>query len=464
MATINAELRQPDGQKTRPSDINADDSTLGQALISVDDGSGGKKTAFTDLPDSSGGDPGIPTGTPGNLGPLTLSAGSGVIIANTPAAATRVADFAVVPISLNLANVGALKMECPVLAAGPSGAKIGIRGIKYAGDTPTLLGTGGVGPFVAVDTQNLIDGVLWANSGDYFDVDPAFQINNVNCELVVYGGDGATETIIGNVYIFAVSVGADVPPFPETPDPEVPDDGVLFAAWLVTEGSGQFVENKIVGGVTPRRLTLGDNTGTTTRDPTWTAGPRRLATLGFATVDHHYAFSDDIPSLAAGCALFFYGDITTLGGLTKYLCGVEDGANTDHTIQVVDVGGVGKARAQITENTGGGTSRTATGTTTIANGSKHLFGLVHNGTTLGVYVDPDDGLPEATTACAAAFEVNAPPRRLVIGAGRTPTTGINGPDVWAFGDVALYVGASVPNAAAIAELYAAFKLVYTDLP
>ncbi len=189
--------------------------------------------------------------------------------------------------------------------------------------------------------------------------------------------------------------------------------------------------------------------------------------VGFGAGDSTYVQYQGVPTLVEGCAIFFYAEMTTIGTLPKRLCGVEDGGSQDHIILLVDVGaGVVKAQAQVTEDTGGGTSRLATGTTTIVNGSKHLYGLVHDGTNLKVYVDPSDGLPEATTACGPAREASAPPRVLVVGAARRPTSIFGGPDVSSFGDIALYVGADAANLTAddIAALYAIFKAVYPALP
>lgn len=112
-----------------------------------------------------------------------------------------------------------------------------------------------------------------------------------------------------------------------------------------------YIENAVEGSGGFPHLVLGDTASADGRDPTLITGPPRLlSTAGFFTVDHHYAHCDAIPSLANGCAIFFYGELPSLGGLPKYLCGVEDGGSQDHSI---GVDGSNKAFALVTENTGG---------------------------------------------------------------------------------------------------------------
>ena len=430
--------------------INADDGAVGQAYIVEDDPdhAGHKRAAFKSIPGV--GD--VAAGTPGNWSHAFVTEAGGTYVLGDHA-------FTVEP----LVDVGMYRRV--LLADG------WIRG------QATVAVAGYLTAYLDCEVS-LDDGATWETEllgvrvplkdakhavGIAVQVDAGF-VGDVLLRPVVVGGDGTEVPEILNFII--ESYTAEPPPADgeaEPIDPVVPTDG-LVANWELTETSGQTVANK-TPGVGTANLILGDTTSVDGRDPTWAGSPRRLTTAGFATVDHHYAHYDSIPSLVSGCAIFFYGDITSIGGLTKYLCGVENSGADDHQISLVDVGGVAKARAYVLEDTGGGTVRTVTGTTTIVNGSKHVYGLLHDGTTLGIYVDPADGMPEATTACSAAKELTTP-RRFVIGAGSTPITSNNGPDVWAFGDTRFYAGASVASLTPdeIAGLYQAFKLVYTDLP
>lgn len=239
MATITTELRLPTGQKTRPSDINADDAAEDFVLTAKPDGSGGFETQFA----AAATDPGIALGTPGN-GSLTMWTGE-LIIAAVPAAATRPTEYNAAPKSHNFGSVGAIRVQTVVTQAGPSGAKLAVRGL------PFLLGSwgyldGASGPFVAIDAVNASDGVPIASVGDWVDVDATYQIDNLNIELVTVGGDGATEAIIGNVYVDFLSVAASVPPESGTPTPpDVPTTSpTLLADWDPTEGSGGTLADK----------------------------------------------------------------------------------------------------------------------------------------------------------------------------------------------------------------------------
>jgi hypothetical protein len=223
----------------------------------------------------------------------------------------------------------------------------------------------------------------------------------------------------------------------------------------------QIVANKADNGVTAN-LILGFTTGVESDvrfDPPW--GDRVLGIQSFDLTYHPFVQYENVPDYSQGSAIFLYADITSFGSLAKYFMGV---ANTPYFYRM----GVGAGNflfAQVTEDSGGpgGTLRTATGTTVISAGSKHLVGFVHNAAlnTLSVYVDPADGLPDGSTACATALWQSG--TDLIVGASTYPPGG-NHPDIWAVGDVAYYIGSAVPNAIAIAELYAAFKLVYEDLP
>jgi hypothetical protein len=404
-------------------------------------------------------DTGAAAGTPGDFS-LLLRAGPALKIVDVPAAVTRHAEGDTDPDCVSLSRSRSVRVKAVVLVAFPSGTKVALQAVRFTGGVWTYLNAAGSGPFVAVDAVSEISGRSVPNLGDWVEIDEEWFEDNVFLDWVTVGGDGASDGVLGNVRAdFRTSAA---PPASDVPDPELPTDG-LVAYWALTEGSGQTVANKSPG-VGTADLVLGDNTGDGTRDPTWAASPRRLTTTGFGAGDHHYAHYDSVPSAASGYAIFFYGDITTIGGLTKHLCGLVGGALRDHDIQLVDVGGgVCKAQAHVVD--AGSTPRLATGTTTIVNGSKHWYGLVHDGTTLGIYVDPADGLPEGTVACGTAIE-DASPRDVIIGAGNYPLTIHGGPDSWAFGDIWLAAGSAVADLtpAKIAEMYAVAKLTYTTLP
>jgi hypothetical protein len=341
-----------------------------------------------------------------------------------------------------------------VLVAGPTDVKVALRAIRFVGGVWTYLNASGSGPHVVCDATNESDGVLLPVVGDWFTIDAEWWVDNVFVEWVTVDGDDATPLVIGNIYIDCRTSAA--PPASETPTPGIPAS--VYAYWALTEGSGQSVANKSPG-VAVLPLQLGSTAGVDGNDPTWQTGPRRLE-MGGGTTTKDLVYALGIPSVAAGSALFFYGQIDALGTAVKYLCAIDGGGVDDHQITVSNTTGL--ASVYISENTGGGTNRTATGTTVLNNGEEHVFGFVHDGSTLKLYIDPIDGLEEASVACAAAQEPGG--RNLILGSGGNPPAADNGPDNFDLGDSAFWAGATVPTPAEIAELYAAFKLTYTGLP
>lgn len=406
-------------------------------------------------------DGGVTTGTPGNWSHNFVPVDSGTFVLGAHSA--DVEPLGTGKYLRVLVAGGFVRGQATVVVAGYVTAYLDCRVSLDGGETweTDLLGLRVPlrDPDGLIGTQGFVQAVGLAVA-----VDPAF-VGEVLLDPVVAGGD---DTAVPEIQNFIVeSTSAEPPPADGEDEPIAPGvPASVTYQWEVTEGSGQIVANKKIGGVTAD-LILGDNDTDGTRDPTWTAGPRRLDTAGFLTIDHHYAHYDGVPSLAAGCAIFFYGDIASLGSLAKYLCGVEDGGSQDH---VVAVDGSNHAIAQVTEDTGGGTTRTATGTTSIVNGSKHVYGLLHVPTgagtgTLGIYVDPIDGLPEGTATCGAPREAAGAPRKFVMAAARTPPGG-GGADSFAFGDVYFFAGTDATSLTPddIAALYQQFKLTYTALP
>jgi hypothetical protein len=283
---------------------------------------------------------------------------------------------------------------------------------------------------------------------------------DVLLKAVVEGGNDVAVPELLNFIIESTS--AEPPPADgedEPVTPGVPTDG-LVAYWALTEGSGSSVASKDPAPSGPS-LTLGFTTGTESDarfDPSWQTGPRRLRPAGFDLVYSAFSHLANIPSYAAGSACFMYVDVTTFGGLAKFFMGI---GNSPFTYRM-GVDGSNKLFAQISEDSGGDPVRTATGTTTISNGSKHLVGFIHDGTNLNVYVDPEDGLPEGTVACATAkFDATTD---LIIGGGAYPP-GAGQPDNFDHGDVVYASGAGVASWTPddIAGLFAWFKLTYPAL-
>jgi hypothetical protein len=388
-------------------------------------------------------------GTPGNLF-ITMRAGPALVIDAVPAADTRHPEGDTDPVSVSLRKVRAMSAECPVLVAGPTGSLIKIRILPFV-DAEWQ-----DGPTIPIDAVNLSGTDIIPQLGATFTVPEELQIDNAILDWVTTGGDDATEATIGNIYLRSTS--SATPPDPETPPPGLPTAG-LIANWELTEGSGSQVTSKapVPSGPT---LVLGFTTGTESDarfDPSWQTGPRRLRPAGFDLVYSAFSHVANIPSYAAGSACFMYIDIASLGGLPKFLMGI---GNSPYTYRM-GIDGSNHLFVQITEDSGGGTLRTATGTTTISNGSQHLVGFIHDGTNLKVYVDPDDGLHEGIVACAAAlFDATTD---LIIGGGGYPP-GAGQPDSFDHGDVNYHIGATLPSVVGIAELYAYRKLTYTALP
>jgi hypothetical protein len=414
---------------------------------------GGTPVTPGPLPDPGG----VVTGAPGNFS-LTIVGGPALVIDPVPAVATRPPEWDVSPKAHNFKNVKSIRVQVPVLSAGPADSRVAVRALLFDGGAWRYFNTIESAPWAPIDAVIEADGVILPSTGAWFTLDPALQVENVILEPVTVGGDDASPATLGNVYVDCSSIL--MPPSGELATPEIPTDG-LIAYWELTEGSGSSVASKDPAPSGPS-LTLGFTTGTESDprfDPSWQTGPRRLRPAGFDLVYSAFSHLANIPSYAAGSACFMYVDVTTFGGLAKFFMGT---GNSPYVYRM-GVDGSNKLFAQITEDSGGTPTRTATGTTTISNGSKHLVGFIHDGTNLKVYVDPVDGLPEGTVACAAAlFDATTD---LIIGGGAYPP-GAGQPDNFDHGDVVYASGAAVANLTPdkIAELYAKMKLTYTALP
>lgn len=433
--------------------IDADDASVGQVYTVEDDPdhAGHKRAAFKD----SGTDPGIPTGTPANLTIVLGAFGLELIISAVPAATTRVAEGDTGPRSVNFGSVGAIRVQVPVIAAGPAGSKVVVRGLPYVGADWVELCE------VPIDAVLDSDGDVLSVPGDWTAIDPSCAIDNLQIDWAVSGGDDATEAIIGVVQVDTLSVADDVPPPSDTPGPEIPTDGMV-AEWLFTETSGQICANKIVGGVTAD-LVFGATTSTETdADPVRETSPRRLRfeSTAFGT---NYRFAQCAFASAlvsSGAAIVLYVDMTTLGGLPKYLCGLRTTGGSGINDHYIRINASNKVEVLVTQASGT-TDKVATSTTSITNGTKHLVALCHDGTNVMVGID---GVWEDTEPCSAAADNAA--RTLYIGTGSAPPTSIGGPDTWRAGDVRFYAG----SAGAIAvrdnfeEIAAAYRLIYTDIP
>ena len=451
MATTH-ELRLPTGHKARPDIINADDAALGDVLTVEDDGSGGKRTALK----PPGTDPGVPLGTPGNLA-LTLSAGDGIV---SPAHSTPtvIPEFDVTPTVLNLTNVGALKLVCPTLVAGPTGTKITLYGIRFDGDTPTPIGVSATGPSVPVDVVNSLSGRDWANQGDYFDVDESFQIANVHVVLMIEGGDDEGEAIFGNVQLFAVSVDADTPPDPENPGPEIPQSESLIAEWIPV--SGQSIPNAIAGSGGLPPLMLGSTTGSDSDDGTFASSPPRITTTSYGSFQHQfcrYVFSaGEAAALPDGFAIFVPFRVNS-GGADKFVFGIVNPLGGRVASFFFD-----SSRIPLgTLSTSPSTSNTV-GTTTVDNGEWNLAGLVFTGSRWKIVMN---GVVEGDVAVGGPLTDTSTGTYIDFGWAGTNLSFAQGPDSVDTGTARIWIASGMNfSDAELAEMYAAVKLTYTALP
>ena len=80
MANPKSLQRPPAGERYDPTAIDATGATLGQVLTAVTDGSGGQRSGWEDAPDSSGGDPGVGVGTPGNWSHAFVTEAGGTFV------------------------------------------------------------------------------------------------------------------------------------------------------------------------------------------------------------------------------------------------------------------------------------------------------------------------------------------------------------------------------------------------
>jgi hypothetical protein len=366
--------------------------------------------------------------------------GSLALIQNIPAAVTevdiRLRRYVVIGRRHNITG--------RVVVAGSTDAKLAVQYFRTSDSTWRYL-DGVSGPYLTLAASGDILGLLATTEGD--------ALGLKLCRWVTVGGDAAADPELGSFALIGATIATTaVPPV------DIPFVASAFAYWALTEGSGDFVANKVVGGGT-RNLRLGAAVGSDSSDPTWTTGPRRLV-FGGGTTDKDICHYPSAPSLAAGSALFFYFEIDAFGSGDKEICGMAGGSTQDHKLTISVTSHL--LTASVTEDSGGGggTTRSVTGTTMLDVGFKGLVGFLHDGTTLGVYVNPADGLPEATTACSTALESGG--RSLILDSSAFPPSA-NNIDNSKIGDIIFYVTA-VPNQATIAKMYTAWKLIYPAMP
>jgi hypothetical protein len=385
-------------------------------------------------------------------GPITIKAGPELVITEPGADPLRVDEADTDVITANIAGYKKIRFQCPVQETSvPEGTRLALRGLRFLSAEWEYLTDADEGPWLPLhEVATNTDGAILPVFSDWFVVDDAIDIDNLTIEWVVYGGDGTGEVIIGNIY---VELSADTrPPTTEIPDPEAPVGG-LYADWNPTEGGGATVRAKnLPPGDTSRDLVMG--TGTST--PSWAGLNIRMQTLLFENDD--YAIRTGMPDLSAGSSVFMYLALTTLGSGTKWLCGVEGAVTTDHHLAISEHP-IRTVFARITENSGGagGTARTATGTTTIGNGTEHTVCFTHDGVNLKLYVD---GVLEATTACGPALEGGT--RDFILGGGKAPPSDRLTPDDATFSRTIVWTRGI--TAAEVAETHAEFKAVYGGLP
>lgn len=397
-------------------------------------------------------DTGSGAGTPGNF-TFKFAAGDGVII---PASLTgdveRIPEWNTSPAIFNFSKTKSLQIQCPVLKAGPSGAKVGVRGIRFAGDTPTYLAVSSDAPSVDVDSRNMIAGVLWANAGGYVDLDESFQIDNVNIEPVIAGHVGG-ETILGDLTITALSVAASVPPPTETPDPVFPTG--MIARWKMEEGSGLSVEND----VTPGTLDLVLNPSF---PPGWVTNALYCHGVTFFRLTIAEAqLTTDLRTSAA----FFYIKPVTVPGLAAYWRianangdGPGSGGGDSPSLTLVGIGG-GQAVFEVRL---GDPVVTVTASVSIAAGEEATFGYIHDGSTLTVYVN---GVACGSAACAFGIEWDSPPAYFIGCPHGNLTSEQTDVEI---GDYTLWDGGltadDLPSALGFASAHATLRLKYPGLP
>lgn len=218
-----------------------DDVTV--AVVTVDDTGHVTEVVETPItfPDGSGGDPGIPLGTPGNE---VVTLWTGELIADATSDATRPPELQVSK-SCNFGEKQSARLQCVVTEAFPTGTKMALRVLPYVFGSWSYP-DGASGPWVALDEVNESDDAILAVSGDWFDVDPDFQLDNLQIELVIVDGDDAGEGVFSNVYLETLSVPSTTPPPSGTPTPPgVPTTSpTLLADWDPTEGSGTTLADK----------------------------------------------------------------------------------------------------------------------------------------------------------------------------------------------------------------------------
>ena len=386
---------------------------------------------------------------------LTLHAGPELVITEPAVGPVRVDEANTDVITINIAGYKKFRFQCPVqVSSVPEGTRLAFRGLRFLNGEWEYLTAATEAPYLPLhEVITNGDGAILPVISDWFVIDAAMDIDSLTLEWVVYGGDGTGEVIIGNIY---VELSADPrPPTTTIPDPETPT-GELWVDWNPTEGAGEWVENKLDGGVTPRRLILGDSIANSDRDPTW--GVDRLVSTALFGADHQYLHYTPAPDFTNGASFFFYGLVDQLGTATKYLCGVYDGVVIDHHIYISNADRL--PRARITEDSGGagGTDRTVVGTTAIVDDSEHTFCFTHDGSTLKIYID---GALEGSTACGLAKETGG--RIITFCTGSPPLTTVrNGPDNYDHGRT--LVATRALTAAEVAETHAAFKVQYPGLP
>jgi hypothetical protein len=106
--------RPPNGARYDPNSLDAHARTAGDILTVVDDGTGGKRSAWTDAADVTGGNS---SGTPGNaVLPFVVESGDGPLVLGAHGT-----DPELIPcgrIRRNLTATGFLRGQCDVIAAG----------------------------------------------------------------------------------------------------------------------------------------------------------------------------------------------------------------------------------------------------------------------------------------------------------------------------------------------------------
>lgn len=451
--------------------VDRDDLEVGHIAyrITYTDGDGTEQTFEGDEeipPLGVAGDPGVPLGTPGNWSHNFVPVDSGTFVLGAHGAAAE--SLGTGKYRRVLVAGGYVRGQATVVVAGYVTAYLDCRVSLDGGATweTDLLGLRVPlrDPDGLIGSQGFVQAVGFAVA-----VDPAF-VGEVLLDAVVVGGD---DTAVPEIQNFIVeSTSAEPPPADgedEPITPEIPRTADLLAAWKLEEGAGETIANKVAGSGGVPVLAVGSTTSAGDgHETTWATSPRRMTCPSLPSFQHtycRYVFSaGEAAALANGFAIFLPFKPTSGPG-DKFAFGIFDSTPGSRLAQFLYDNTAGRVpSAQALENSGGGggTTRTATGSTPINNGVWHFLGLVATGTQLKIVID---GVVEASVACGPLMPGTAGTTYIDFGWPGTNLSFTNGPDNCDWGDPYVWIATGIDfTADELLAMYLEVKTTYTDLP